>query len=116
MSTELEELYQEVILDHSRRPRNFGTLPSASNAPCSPGAPSSKLSRSQPAKPLFLRKPSPSCALSTYFEVIPIVFSQVSNSCGQSVIGNFVRRKPNACPPSAYKCISTGTPAFFSAM
>ncbi|MEY2572909.1 MAG: nitrogen fixation protein NifU [Verrucomicrobiota bacterium] len=27
MSTELEELYQEVILDHSRRPRNFGTLP-----------------------------------------------------------------------------------------
>src|SRR5437763_4233285 len=29
MSTELEELYQEVILDHSRRPRNFGTLPNA---------------------------------------------------------------------------------------
>jgi len=29
MSTELEELYQEVILDHSRRPRNFGTLPKA---------------------------------------------------------------------------------------
>jgi nitrogen fixation NifU-like protein len=27
MSTELEELYQEVILDHSRRPRNFGALP-----------------------------------------------------------------------------------------
>ena len=26
---ELEELYQEVILDHSRRPRNFGTLPNA---------------------------------------------------------------------------------------
>lgn len=26
MSTELEELYQAVILDHSRRPRNFGTL------------------------------------------------------------------------------------------
>jgi nitrogen fixation NifU-like protein len=26
MSTELEELYQEVILDHSRRPRNFGAL------------------------------------------------------------------------------------------
>ena len=24
---ELEELYQEVILDHSRRPRNFGELP-----------------------------------------------------------------------------------------
>jgi nitrogen fixation protein NifU and related proteins len=23
---DLEELYQEVILDHSRRPRNFGTL------------------------------------------------------------------------------------------
>ena len=29
MSTELEELYQEVILDHSRRPRNFGTLSNA---------------------------------------------------------------------------------------
>ena len=29
MSTELEELYQEVILDHSRRPRNFGTLQNA---------------------------------------------------------------------------------------
>ena len=30
MSSELEELYQEVILDHSRRPRNFGELPDAS--------------------------------------------------------------------------------------
>jgi nitrogen fixation NifU-like protein len=30
MSSELEELYQEVILDHSRRPRNFGDLPAAS--------------------------------------------------------------------------------------
>jgi nitrogen fixation NifU-like protein len=29
MSVELEELYQEVILDHSRRPRNFGDLPDA---------------------------------------------------------------------------------------
>jgi nitrogen fixation NifU-like protein len=29
MSTELEELYQEVILDHSRRPRNFGALSNA---------------------------------------------------------------------------------------
>ena len=27
---ELEELYQEVILDHSRRPRNFGELANAS--------------------------------------------------------------------------------------
>ncbi len=26
MNSELEELYQEVILDHSRRPRNFGEL------------------------------------------------------------------------------------------
>ncbi|HRJ73121.1 MAG TPA: SUF system NifU family Fe-S cluster assembly protein [Terrimicrobiaceae bacterium] len=25
----LEELYQEIILDHSRRPRNFGALPDA---------------------------------------------------------------------------------------
>ena len=29
MNPELEELYQEVILDHSRRPRNFGELPDA---------------------------------------------------------------------------------------
>src|SRR4051794_13295084 len=29
MSPELEELYQEVILDHSRRPRNFGELADA---------------------------------------------------------------------------------------
>ncbi len=29
MNTDLEELYQEVILDHSRRPRNFGELPDA---------------------------------------------------------------------------------------
>lgn len=29
MMPELEELYQEVILDHSRRPRNFGELPDA---------------------------------------------------------------------------------------
>lgn len=30
MSSELEELYQEVILDHARKPRNFGELPHAS--------------------------------------------------------------------------------------
>ncbi len=29
MSPDLEELYQAVILDHSRRPRNFGDLPDA---------------------------------------------------------------------------------------
>jgi nitrogen fixation NifU-like protein len=29
VNPELEELYQEVILDHSRRPRNFGELPDA---------------------------------------------------------------------------------------
>src|ERR1700745_230055 len=29
MSPDMEELYQEVILDHSRRPRNFGELPDA---------------------------------------------------------------------------------------
>jgi nitrogen fixation protein NifU and related proteins len=29
MNAELEELYQQVILDHSRRPRNFGDLPGA---------------------------------------------------------------------------------------
>ena len=29
MISELDELYQDVILDHSRRPRNFGDLPEA---------------------------------------------------------------------------------------
>ncbi|PYJ44425.1 MAG: SUF system NifU family Fe-S cluster assembly protein, partial [Verrucomicrobia bacterium] len=29
MIPEIEELYQEVILDHSGRPRNFGELPDA---------------------------------------------------------------------------------------
>jgi len=29
MDDSLRELYQEVILDHSRRPRNFGELPDA---------------------------------------------------------------------------------------
>lgn len=29
MSSELRDLYQEVILDHSKRPRNFGELPEA---------------------------------------------------------------------------------------
>lgn len=29
MNSDLEELYQEVILDHSRRPRNFGELSDA---------------------------------------------------------------------------------------
>jgi len=29
MMPEIEELYHEVILDHSRRPRNFGELPDA---------------------------------------------------------------------------------------
>jgi nitrogen fixation NifU-like protein len=29
MSSDLGELYQEVILDHNRKPRNFGDLPGA---------------------------------------------------------------------------------------
>jgi nitrogen fixation protein NifU and related proteins len=29
VTLDLEELYQEVILDHSRKPRNFGDLPDA---------------------------------------------------------------------------------------
>lgn len=29
MSADLRELYQEVIVDHGRRPRNFGPLPTA---------------------------------------------------------------------------------------
>jgi nitrogen fixation protein NifU and related proteins len=31
VSSELRELYQEVILDHSKRPRNFGALPGATH-------------------------------------------------------------------------------------
>jgi nitrogen fixation NifU-like protein len=31
MTDELSELYQEVILDHNRRPRNFAELPAASH-------------------------------------------------------------------------------------
>ena len=29
--SDLRELYQEVILDHSKRPRNFGRLPAATH-------------------------------------------------------------------------------------
>jgi nitrogen fixation NifU-like protein len=29
MNTDLEDLYQQVILDHSRRPRNFGEIADA---------------------------------------------------------------------------------------
>ena len=29
MSTDLRDLYQEMILDHGKRPRNFGSLPGA---------------------------------------------------------------------------------------
>jgi nitrogen fixation NifU-like protein len=32
MSDELSELYQQVILDHSRKPRNFHTLPGANHS------------------------------------------------------------------------------------
>jgi len=31
MSADLRDLYQEVIIDHGRRPRNFGPLPDASH-------------------------------------------------------------------------------------
>lgn len=31
MSPDLRDLYQEVIVDHGRRPRNFGALPEASH-------------------------------------------------------------------------------------
>lgn len=55
-------------------------------------------------------------AYSPYLEIIPIVFSHVSTNCGHCVMGSCVRRSPKACPPFAYKCISTGTPAFFRAM
>jgi nitrogen fixation protein NifU and related proteins len=31
MASDLRELYQEIILDHNRRPRNFGDLPGANH-------------------------------------------------------------------------------------
>lgn len=31
MSAELRELYQEIIIDHGRHPRNFGALPTANH-------------------------------------------------------------------------------------
>lgn len=31
MTNELRELYQEIIIDHGRHPRNFGTLPEANH-------------------------------------------------------------------------------------
>lgn len=52
----------------------------------------------------------------SYSEIIPIVRSHLSTSWGHSVIGKFVGRNPNAWPPCAYRCISTGTPAFLRAM
>ncbi len=44
------------------------------------------------------------------------VLSHVSTNRGHRVIGKLLGRNPNACPPCAYKCISTGTPAFFNPM
>jgi hypothetical protein len=46
-----------------------------------------------------------------YCGIIPIVRSHSSTNRGHWVIGSSVRRSPNAWPPCAYKCISTGTPA-----
>jgi len=46
---------------------------------------------------------------SIYSEIIPIVLNHFSTNAGHCVMGNFMGRSPNACPPCAYKCISTGT-------
>jgi hypothetical protein len=62
-------------------------------------------------KPRNARCQSPSYWLST-----PMVYSHCSTNAGQWPMGRLVERKPKACPPCAYKCISTGTPASFSAM
>ncbi|OMP13442.1 hypothetical protein COLO4_01680 [Corchorus olitorius] len=47
--------------------------------------------------------------------IIPRLPSHVSTSAGHRVMGNLVGRNPNACPPSANRCSSAGTPAFFRA-
>ena len=44
-----------------------------------------------------------------------MVTIHVSARAGQRVIGSDVGLSPNACPPCAYRCISVGTLAFFSA-
>jgi hypothetical protein len=62
------------------------------------------------------KRKSKSSENTNHFGIIAMVPSQVSTNRGHPVIGNFVRRSPNAWPPCAYKCISTGTPAFFRAM
>lgn len=46
---------------------------------------------------------------------MPIVLIHASARLGQRVIGFDEGRSPNACPPCAYRCISTGTSACFSA-
>ena len=51
-----------------------------------------------------------------YFGIMPILASQLSANSGHLVMGKLVRLNPNACPPFAYKCISTGTPAFLNAL
>ncbi len=51
-----------------------------------------------------------------YSGTIPMVLSQISTSAGHPVIGRLVRRSPKAWLPCAYRCISAGTPAFWSAM
>src|SRR5690348_12485024 len=51
-----------------------------------------------------------------YGEIIPMVRNHVWTSPGHLVMGYFVGRNPKACLPSAYRCISTGTPAFSRAV
>ena len=53
---------------------------------------------------------SPPYAMLTY-RMTWMVRSHSSTKIGQWVIGSCVGRKPNACPPLAYKCISTGASA-----
>src|SRR6266498_161251 len=62
----------------------------------------------------FAQEVSAGLTPSIYGEIIPIVCSHVSTNRGHAVIGNVVRRSPNAWRPSAYRCNSAGTPASFS--
>jgi len=50
-----------------------------------------------------------------YSGIIPSVPNHVSTNRGHCAIGNLLVRRPKACPPCAYRCISVGTPAFCSA-
>ena len=71
-----------------------------------------------PCCPASARAASPACRMRSRASTSKSSRSYPATSPPTEAIrlaGNSVRRSPNACPPCAYKCISTGTFAFLSA-